>query len=510
MSISIASASSSTGLAASASIGRRTNPPNESIHACPRSIPIPSSAAAHAPAHPAHPGTPASRQRGGGHRVPWRDETPQSKIPPSQGIPASLDSSASMRRRRCSAGSAGRAGGGLVGARAPGWRSRPGLWGRGGEEGEERWEKERMGEGEERRRRTERKENRGRRTEEERKKTTPSPSPPLSSPPTSPPTSPPRPAPPRPARRPGSRRLSTPVCSACVCSAASEASRPSPSPCPGIHASLLSCLASLSPSLCSPRASGKPRLIPRTSLSPRRSPSPPSVGVQLDPPVLATAASPPMASPPQPVIRVNSEPPAQPGADAEATSVAETASVAVAAAPVPPPSASVSPPRSAPLLSLSPPNGHPQTPTPLDADEVDELNDDSPLPAASVPPHARTPATGNGPTAASAPPPPGPTPSPGLAPSPKPGSAQGSKSRKSSCDLCHHRKIKVREQPSPLTSVRPGPPVVLVVLAQGPPLPLFRRDRGEQPEACSLRVRRGWRRQDRNPASGGQSLQLAQ
>lgn len=82
--------------------------------------------------------------------------------------------------------------------------------------------------------------------------------------------------------------------------------------------------------------------------------------------------------------------------------------------------------------SASPPsnvNGHLNGGTPRakrdEEDEVDELRDDEP--PAPAPPRSAPPAT----VASSAP-----------VPSPKPATS-GSKSRKSSCDLCHHRKIKV-------------------------------------------------------------------
>lgn len=74
-----------------------------------------------------------------------------------------------------------------------------------------------------------------------------------------------------------------------------------------------------------------------------------------------------------------------------------------------------------------------ETPTPtlapapiVDDDEIDELRDDDPTPPLRV---VAPPATSLAPPA----------------PSPKP-SGGGSKSRKSSCDLCHHRKIKVRKR----------------------------------------------------------------
>ncbi|TXT11064.1 hypothetical protein VHUM_01815 [Vanrija humicola] len=95
--------------------------------------------------------------------------------------------------------------------------------------------------------------------------------------------------------------------------------------------------------------------------------------------------------------------------------------------------ASGSPPVSAGAVNTS-------APAPIvDDDEVDELRDDEPTPPLRV----------VAPPAATLAPP---------APSPKP-SGGGSKSRKSSCDLCHHRKIKCDQvRPSCSSCMRKGHP----------------------------------------------------
>lgn len=96
-----------------------------------------------------------------------------------------------------------------------------------------------------------------------------------------------------------------------------------------------------------------------------------------------------------------------------------------------------------PVHSMNHSNGSPlKRETPPGDEEIDELRDDEAGGAATTPAHAPPPSQ-QPPAPPAARPVSAPQASPAV-PSPKPAGSSGSKSRKSSCDLCHHRKIKVR------------------------------------------------------------------